>query len=340
MTGTARLRQWLVCVAVVATLGGFAWWSLLHRYAPSADVARPRITIATPTQIGAGTVRVGMDQKLFEQRGLDVVAQPFTLGKQALEALLQGHADLAILADTPFMLAIMRGEEIATLGTIFGSRSMIVLVVRKDSGISTATQLAGKKIGTVVGTNLHFFLDDLLTINRVDKSSIKLVDMKATEMVSALQHKTVDAVTLFSPDFAKAQNALGSQIARVQGEDIFAFRLLLVGKQEYLRTHQAELRQFIAALEDANAFIRDKPAQARTIIAKSMDMDQALLVNSFHSNDFQVSLDQTLLLALDDKTRWAVKQRMVTSAIHPNYLDFIWPGPLASVRADGVRIIQ
>ncbi|MES2949599.1 MAG: hypothetical protein V4858_13740 [Pseudomonadota bacterium] len=59
-----------------------AWWSLGKPHATPFDSARPRITIATPTQIGAATVRIGMDQKFLEKRGPDVVARPFTLEKQ------------------------------------------------------------------------------------------------------------------------------------------------------------------------------------------------------------------------------------------------------------------
>jgi len=298
------------------------------------------MTIALPTAVSSGGIYVGQAQNLFARQGLDVAVKPYLLGKDALKAMLEGKADLAIVADTPFMFAVMRGEKIAALSVIFGSRRSMVVLARKASGVTTAKDLAGKTIGTSFGTNAQFFLDGLLVTNAVDRSRVKIVNLPPEAMVAALQSGEADAVTMWPPHVAKALQRLGDSITVVSGTDEYVFRFLLVGKQDYIAAHMPQLQQTLSAFAEANHYIRRQPLEARNIIAKAVDLDSPLLARDFDAGEFSLSLDQTLLLALDEQTRWAMKHDLVHNSSRPNYLDFIQAGPLAAIDPDAVKIIR
>lgn len=334
------LWQWLLALMAIAGLATASWSLVTGKQGRISSAAPARIVIALPTQPSSGALYLATDQKLFAQRGVDVAIKPFQLGKLGLEAMLRGEADLAVLADTPFMFAVMRGEKIAAVSTIFGSRHNMAVVARKESRINSAKDLAGKTIGTPFGTNAQYFLDGLLVTNGLPRSAVKIIDLKPDDMVPALQSGKVDAVTIWHPNFLKIQQALGERTPLVFGADEFFFRFLLVGKKDYLTTHAAQLQQILAAINEANIFIREHPAAARSIIAKSVGLDEALLTKDFDAGNYYLSLDQTLLLALDDQTRWAMKLGLVPTGTRPNYLDFIRTGPLVAVDADAVKIIR
>ena len=333
-----RRWQWTM-IAIAAITGILGVLALLK--ATSIPQHPPlKVTIALPTQMSVGGLFVGQNQHLFEKHGLDVSIQPFILGKQALQSVLDGKADLAAVADTPFMLAIMHGEKIAAVSTIFGSRKSMALVARRDRGIAKVEDLDGKTVGTIFGTNAQFFLDKLLLVHGVPKELVKIVGLKPNELVDALVAGRVDAVTVWNPDLTILDNKLGERAIDLYAEDFFVYRFVLVGKQEYIARHPAEVRQVLFAMEESTRFIQEHPEQARVIISKSIGIDPVLMSGYFDPNDFYLTLDQTLLLALGDQTRWAMKQGLVPVADVPNYLHYIRQEPLESVLPSAVKIIR
>jgi len=334
--GTAK---WLIFIASFGALCTIAWLAINKDPAQNSGPLLP-VTIALPTQISGGALYVGQDQKIFQKHGLNVTIQPFILGKQALQSTLQGKADLAILADTPFMFAVMHGEKIAAISTIFGSRKSLAIAARKDRNIAKAEELAGKTIGTIFGINAQFFLDTLLLTHGIAKSSVTVVDLKPSTLVEALESGKVDAVTVWNPDLAKVEQELGDRVVTIYDKDIFVYRFMLVGTQDYIAKHPAEIRQVLAAIEEGTRFIHEQPVQAQSIIGKHIGLDAALLSKSFDPNDFYLTLDQTLLLALGDQTRWAMKQNIIPAGVIPNYLNYIRQEPLESVLPSAVKIIH
>jgi ABC-type nitrate/sulfonate/bicarbonate transport system substrate-binding protein len=299
----------------------------------------PRVTIAIPVQMAAGAMFVADEQKLFGQQGLRVDLKRFLLGKQALQMVLDGKADLALVADTPFMHAVLRGQRIAALATVFESRTTMAIVARRDAGITSVATLKGKRIGTVYGTNAEFFLDTLFDISALARSEVEVEDLVPGQLVAALHEGKVDAITVWHPDLARAELEFGAKALTLYGEDLFVYRFLLVGKQAYIDAHQAELRQVLATLKASNAYINAHPELARAAVGAAIGMPPAQLAQAFHPADFRLVLDQSLLIALSAQARWAIAKGAVPAAA-PDYLDFIRPEPLRAVMPDAERIIR
>lgn len=326
----------LIMVGLVGLLGA-AMFFLLRPGLTSPPAATGKISLALPLQISAGALFVAAEHQFFANHKLAVTIATHALGKDALQAVLSGEADLAVLADTPFMFAVMRGEKIATVASIFGSRKTMAIVGRKDRRILRAEDLGGKTIGTIFGTNAQFFLDVLLLAHGVPRESVKVVDLAPEALEAALRSGRVDAITVFNP---KMKAAIGDRGTTIYGEDLFVYRFVLVGKQSYLDSHQAEIGQLLASIEQSNRFIHEEPALAKTIIGQAISTAPDLMAGYFEPNDFQISLDQSLLLALGDQTRWAMKQQLVPVGTVPNYLDYVRQAPLDAIRPSANKIIR
>lgn len=332
------LRWVLVILAAGAVV---AIWPLMQQADPKRSALPPeKIVIALPTQISAGALLVAADQQLFAKHRLAVTIQPFALGKQALDATLQGKADLALVADTPFVLAILKGARITTVGTIFGSRNTMAIVARKDRGITVAADLKNKTIGTIFGTNAQFFVDTLLVANGIAQGATRVVDLKPEAIAGALENGTVDAVTTWHPDLARIEQKMGDRVITIRAEELFVYRFILVGRQDWIAQHPEAVQRVLAAVEDGTQFVHTQEDEAKVIIAQSIGLAPALMARSFNPNDFQLSLDQSLLLALGDQTRWAIKRGLTSNGDVPNYLDNISQQPLAAVIPSAVKIIR
>ncbi|MES2207925.1 MAG: NrtA/SsuA/CpmA family ABC transporter substrate-binding protein [Pseudomonadota bacterium] len=299
-----------------------------------------KVTIALPTQIYTGPLFIALHNKIFQQQGVEVTNQPHELGMQGLQAMLENKADLAVAADTPFMFKVMNGEQIAIISALSNARWATAIVARKDRGINNIGDLQGKKIGLSLGTNMQFMLDILLVSHHVPEKNVQLINLKPNQLVNALLTGKTDAVVVWHPYLAQLQSKMADNISLFYGADEFRFRFNLVGKKEYIAKHPDIIKKIVAALPESIDFIRQKPTAARDIIEAFIHMDTNLVTRIFNPADFDVKLDQSLILALDDQSRWAIKHGLVKNKHVPNYLDYIYIDALKSIQPAAVTLIH
>ncbi|MGH2524338.1 MAG: ABC transporter substrate-binding protein, partial [Anaerolineales bacterium] len=103
---------------VAALLGaGYAWLGRTGPGQPAGPIEP--VTLATDTTYaGSALVFVAQAQGYFAGEGLGVTIQPYTAGKFALAAVLEGQANLATVADIPIMFAATNGRPVAIVATI------------------------------------------------------------------------------------------------------------------------------------------------------------------------------------------------------------------------------
>ncbi|MDI6742231.1 MAG: ABC transporter substrate-binding protein, partial [Smithella sp.] len=118
-----------------------------------------KITIAYSINVNPALVYIAFAKNYFKEEGLDATAQPHPFGKPALQSVIEGKADIATVADTPIVFAVMDGKQITTLAVIQTSNKNEAIVARKDRGIAQPDDLKGKIIGVTPGTTAHFFAD-------------------------------------------------------------------------------------------------------------------------------------------------------------------------------------
>ncbi|GAA4027818.1 NrtA/SsuA/CpmA family ABC transporter substrate-binding protein [Actimicrobium antarcticum] len=330
---------WLTLLA--AALAGIAIAAFVLMRTPAVPLAPlPAVTIAVPMQLNSASLIVASAQDLFRQQGVDVIEQPFLLGKDALQSVIDGKADLAVVADTPLVFALSRGEDIAMLAGISRGRRSLAIVTRNDRGIRRMQDLAGKSVGLSKGTNFTYFLDAMLQVHEVPGDQVKLVDLKTDDAIQAFKDGSVDAIVMFQPFTARLQAEMGDRITVFYGEEVYAFRFILTGKPTWIDKHPHEIRQILTALIAANKVIHDDPLQTRRTVGQALRIDDAIMATLFDPDDYMVSLDQAMLLALDDQTRWAVKQGLITLPATPNYLRAMRYRDLEAVRPAAVTFVR
>lgn len=298
------------------------------------------IVVATPSQPGAGLVHVAMATDSFSSQEIRVDNLPVFSGSKALDALLQGKADLAIVPDTPFVMATMRGESLGVIGTIYRSRRTLALVARSDRGIAHPRNLADKRIGVPFETTAQFFLDTMLLVNGVKESEAQVIDVPEEKLMDVLQDGTVDAVAVWNMHLIQPGSANLGTYQTFHGEELYSYHLNVVGRQDYIAQNKPMLQRFLAGLHDASERIQQQPLMARGIIASASNLLPDVLDKTFDPGEFRLHLDQSLLLALDDQSRWSIQRKFLSPRPLPNYLHHIEAAPLYSVAPAAVTIIR
>jgi sulfonate transport system substrate-binding protein len=299
-----------------------------------------RITIAYSTATDAVLPVIAQARGYYRQEGLEVTPHLHPYGKRALKEVLEGKADFATVAETPVMFEIMNGEKISVIATIQTSSKDNAVVVRKDRGIRTASDLKGRKLAVTSGTTADYFLSAFLAAQGILRKEIKVVDLKAEEIPDALADGRVDAASVFNPYIIQAQKKLGDRGMSFFDENLYTWTFNIVAKQEFIRKNPHTVKKILLALIKAEEFTMRHPAEAQKIVAGFGRLDMVLLRGIWADTTFRVALDQALVLALEDESRWAIKDGLTGAKKVPNYLDFIYFDGLKLVKPQAVGILR
>jgi NitT/TauT family transport system substrate-binding protein len=308
---------------------------------PEKSVQLPeKITIAYPTTPLTALFHIAFVKGFFSAEGLEVTPQPHEFGRLALHSLLEGKADLAMPADTPIMFAITGGKKISTIAVISMSNKSLAIVAKKDHRISVPVDLVEKTIGVPLRTTADFFLDSFLSTHGIAREEVNIVDMRPGEMLDALMEGRADAVSIWNPTLLELRTELGKGGIIFYDETIYSEINCLVAWQEFVGQHPEVIRKVLRALIEAETFVKEDPEESRSLVAEFIKMDKALLDETWDSLDFKVTLNQSLLVSLEDQTRWAQQNGLIDATAMPNYLDFIYFHGLQSVKPEALEIIR
>ena len=333
--GKARISILLLSVLVIFALIGVYYW-LSQK--PTGPVEK--ITYAVGSGLHRAPVYIAIEKGYFKKEGLDVTLQEYNTGKEALNAVIKGKTDMSNSAETPIMLAAMRGEKIYVIATLIDTDKDVVIVARKDRGIQRPTDLKGKKIGVSVGTNGEFFMDTFLISHRILRDEVKVVNLNPKEMFDALTEGKVDAVSTWNPHVIRLQKELGAKGITFYGEGIYTETFNISAMQDFVHKNPETIKRVLRSLIRAVEFIRENPDESRRIISNYIKMDEAMTGELWGIYRFRVTLDQSFLITMEDQARWAIKSRLTDKTRVPNYLNFIYTDGLRAVKPEAVTIIR
>jgi sulfonate transport system substrate-binding protein len=150
----------------------------------------------------------------------------------------------------------------------------------------------------------------------------------------------VDAISTFHPYIIPAQKRLGVSAIMFQDKDIYSPTFNVVAKQEFIRQNPEKVKKVLRALIRAEEFVRQNKTEAQKMVADFSGVDLSLVRETWDVYNFAVTLNQSLLLALEDESKWAIRNRLTDSVKIPNYLDYVYLDGLASLKPKAVNILR
>jgi NitT/TauT family transport system substrate-binding protein len=303
---------------------------------PSAK--RETLTFGTlaPNEI-AGLIYIAQDTQLFANNGLDVAVKDFDTGVTVTDALLRRDIDIGLSAEFPFVAKALAKEDVSIMGTV-DQASYFYLFARKDEGIAGIQDLKGRRIGTSRGTITDFYLGRFLELNHMAVKDVVLVDVSPSQIVDALNDGIVDAVVAWSTFAKQIRQQKGSEVTEWQVQSGQASYAVVSARNDWIGSHGDTIHRFLKSLYEASKIVADKPAEAKSIVQREMGYDNASIESAWAEHKFGLTLEQPLILAMEDETRWLISNGLTDAETVPNYLDFIYADGLRSVYPQAVTI--
>lgn len=224
---------------------------------------------------------------LFAKVGLDVTVQTARGSSEGITRIATGAADVGSGGLTALLQA--RAEQNVPVRAILS-----IFTVQPDanftvegSGISTLTDLAGKKVATATFTSSNVIWPLILSANGIGQSNVTLIKVDPSALVPLLTSGQVDSTinwSTASPAFVVALAGIGKKLKIIPWSQygFEGYGYSLFASEKMIAERPAALHAFVNAFVEGMKMALADPADvARAMKATFPAMDEALVENQF-----------------------------------------------------------
>lgn len=326
----------MILVIVVAS---FFWWKGTPPQPPKYSGPVEKITLGEVKSEDAALILVAQDKGFFAENGLEVTLKDYQSGGAGIKDLVAGSIDIVTAGEFAVVNNIFNNDSLRIIATIRSGEG-IELIARRDKGVSRIVDLNGKKIGVTKKTGPEFALGTFLTFNNLALSDVTIVDLSPTQLVEGISKGEVDAVMIFNPFAYNIKKQLGDTVVSWSGQSGQKQYFNLITRKELVDSQPEIMRRLLLALQQAETFVADNPKQTQDLLTKQLQYEQPYLAKTWTNHHLALSLDQSLLLSMEDEARWAIKNKLTDKTSVPNYLNYIYFDAMEKVKPEAITIVH
>ncbi len=263
---------------------------------------RHSLVVVESRQMMSALLFVAQADGLFEQAGLDVTFRAVPNGREAMTAMLNGQADLALSSDVPAANAVAMQQPVRILATVETSDRDVVVVSPSGHGLDRADMLAGKRVGFVPGTNSEHFLTLILRQTGM-ADQVECVPFESDAIMQALAEGKVDAASAWTTLRINGTNLFPQGLDTLSMPGLYTESWVLSSRKDVVEGQREALERFMKALLAAEQVILHDREHAIPIVAKATGIEPNLVRRHWENYGFTLRLDQALLLSLEGHIR-------------------------------------
>lgn len=159
-----------------------------------------------PNYASLCSVAAGIEKGYFEEQGFKINLVQFADGPTIIAAMESGAIDIGYIGQGAHKLCINGKATIFSLSHISNGDAVIGL---KSNGIASMADLAGKTIAYSSGTSSETIINNALAEAGLTVNDVTLMDMDASNIVTAMLSGSIDACATWSPNTKKILDELG-----------------------------------------------------------------------------------------------------------------------------------
>lgn len=283
---------------------------------PAAQAADQTIRIGWlrgPNDITLAKSR-GTLEKALAEKGIKVEwAGPFPAAAPAFEALNAGSIDITAGSSTSAIAALSAKIPLVIFAYQKMSPGAEGIVVKKDSGIASIKDLAGKKVAVNRGGTGEYLLMQGLQTNGVDPKSVERVYLSPSDSGPSFTQGHVDAWATWDPFLTIAETAYDGKVvadgAAIKSDNA----VVLVASKEFAKSKADQLQFVLDVIKSENAWAVANKEEAGTVWVNEMNVPSNLAAKIGENN----AVPTTSVTDADVKQIGAVAEWYAKSGIIP-----------------------
>lgn len=331
-----------VAVAAVLVALALAGFGALYLMTTNPGIASSgtyeSITIGGPALEQSAFIYIAEDQGYFAKNGLDVtVMDDYPNGVVPIADMLNDKIDISVSAEYPIVMAILREKDLRVIGTIDRYQNEEI-IGRRDRGIESISDLKGKRMGVPRGTICEFFLGRFLNLNGMNLSDVELIDVKASESVDAIANGDLDAIIYFQPHVYAMKEWLGDNAVSWPAQSNQLMYTVMACRDDWAAKNPETITRFLRSIAQSEEYAINHPTEAKAILQRRLNFSDAYIATVWQDHQFTLTLDQSLLIAMNDEGRWAISNNLTTEKTLPYFHDYLYTKGLEEVKPGSVNI--
>ncbi|MEM7022820.1 MAG: ABC transporter substrate-binding protein [Pseudomonadota bacterium] len=238
----------------------------------SADTLPIRIGAATATD--HAPVFVGVEKGIFAKHDLDPKVVMYQTGVEMINGLLNGAQDVNVMGSVPFLAGVSNGFPLLLIGHLHGDPNRdsyadnVSVVAHADAGVAEGdvAALKGKTIGLPRGSGAEGYALGVLDQAGLSEADVTILNVKPSELVTALNNGDVDAVAIWEPWGSTAVTKVDGAVRVIAGDCDGCYDPGTILTTQQVASDQAEaLRRFMIAFAEAQQWVRNNYDDAAEI---------------------------------------------------------------------------
>lgn len=247
-----------------------------------------QVRVAYMPNMGSASLLVtARDKGYFDQLGLDVQLTEFGRGPEEIAAMASGDIDIAQIGHGAHALCI---EGQAKIFNIDATSLADMVMANKDKGINTVADLKGKTIAVTGGSSSEIILNLALKEAGLTDKDVKLVEMDANGMVTAMVSGQIDACAVWSPNHLTIEKALGDKAIVLADNNTFiedvTFPASMSTTEKFASEKHDILVRFARAIQLAADYRAAHLEEVAKLVAKQCQADEQLMLDSMGEGEW------------------------------------------------------
>ena len=328
----------IVIVVIAITLAGLGAWALLSS-SRSLPAAPDPISIGTPPNEASALLYIAEDRQFFAKNGLAVTIREYDPAAAGVGAMLNGEVDLAVASEYAVVMNAFNRENISILARDDELQS-VYLIGRKDRGIANITDLHGKVIGVPRGTIGEFYLGRFLTLHGMDLRDVTQVNVLPRQSADAISAERLDAIVCWQPYASEIMSGKGDTVVAWPAQSGQLTHAVIVARNGWIAGNPGLVVRLLRSLDMAAEYTASHPAESQAIVQERLNLSDTYLASAWPENHFGLSLDQSLVLAMEDEARWMIANNMTNATAVPDFIRYMYTDGMEAVKPGSVNIIR
>lgn len=298
------------------------------------------VTIAMSTTPLSAPFIIAEENGYFLEENLNVTIKEYKGGHRSFKAMLEGEADIATSSEAVVMFNSFKRDDFVLFCTFVTSDNDVKILARQDSGITTIEHLAGRKVGTILGSSAHFFLSQALLTHGVAENTVQQVSLNPEDAPDMLQQNKLDAVVTWEPYAYISKQRLGKDIIEVQHDRNYLESFNALVMREYAENNPDVLQAIIKALAQATDYLNKEKMNSQQIIAKRLNKDIDMIKTTWNDFNYELGLNQWMITSLESEARWAIEHGFIKSDEIPDYVHYLHLQPLERISPESISVYR
>lgn len=282
---------------------------------------------------------IAQDEGFFSQNGINLTITDYTSATNTLNAAINNKIDLVISSEYAFVTTnVLKQGPLSIIATIDKTQS-VSIVCRKDKGIETIPDLVGKKIGLTFQIAPQFYLSRFLELNNIVPQNVTQINVPTTQYVTALVNGTVDAVVVSGSTVNQIEDQLPNDTVVWSVQSNQLLNIVVSARNSWITQNTDLVIRFLNSMSKAQDYLVNHDASAKTIAQERLNVTDLIISEKWSNHQFSLSLDQSLIGAMQDESRWLIQNNLTNATTIPDFPNFIYIAGLKSVKPEAVNII-